>query len=54
MLKCPLCRRQTEPREVTGKFNTMVYIDPQNVTRGKRIVKSNIVCMNCNGECLLK
>lgn len=54
MIKCPLCKRQTEPRETTGKFLTMVYNDPKDKSKGKRIFKEQIVCMNCKGECLLK
>lgn len=54
MVKCPLCKKQTERGEPTGKYNTMVYIDPEDESKGKRIFKSKIVCMNCQGECLLK
>lgn len=54
MIKCPICKRQTEPGEITGKFLTMVYRDPKDKSKGKRIFKEKIVCMNCNGECLLK
>lgn len=53
MIKCPICKRQTELGESTGKFLTKVYI-PNDKTKGKRIFKSKIVCMDCNGECLLK
>ena len=53
-IKCPLCKRQTGPREPTGKFETMVYIDPKDRLKGKRIFKEIIVCRDCNGECLLK
>ena len=54
MIKCSLCKRQTETGEPTGRFLTMVYINPNDKSKGKRIFKSKIVCMNCNGECLLK
>lgn len=54
MIICKLCKRQTEKRETTGKFLTMVYIDPKDKIKGKRIFAEKIVCMNCNGECLLK
>jgi len=54
MFKCPLCQRQTERGEPTGKFLTMVYKNPENKLEGKRIFKSKKVCMDCNGECLLK
>ena len=54
MLKCPLCKRQTERGETTGQFLTMVYQNPENKSEGKRIFKSKKVCMDCNGECLLK
>lgn len=54
MIKCKLCKRQTEEGEPTGTFRTMVYIDPKDKSKGKRIFKSIMVCMNCDGECLLK
>ena len=54
MIKCPLCKRQTERGESTGQFLTMVYNDPKDKSKGKRIFQSKRVCMNCNGECLLK
>ncbi len=54
MIKCKLCKRQTEKGEATGKFNTLVYIDPKDKSKGKRIYSSIIVCVNCNGERLLK
>ena len=54
MIKCPLCKRQTEKGEPTGKYNTMVYKNPEDRAEGKRIFKSKIVCTNCSGECLLK
>ena len=54
MLKCKLCKKQTNEREPTGTFRTMVYIDPKDKSKGKRIFKSIKVCMNCDGECLLK
>lgn len=54
MIKCKLCKRQTEIGEPTGKFRTMVYIDPDDKSKGNRIFSEKIVCMNCDGECLLK
>lgn len=54
MIKCKLCKRQTEEGEPTGTFRTIVYIDPKDKSKGKRIFKSIIVCMNCDGECLFK
>jgi len=54
MLKCPLCKRQTERGEPTGQYLTMVYKNPENNSEGKRIFKSKKVCIDCNGECLLK
>ena len=54
MIKCLLCKRQTEREEPTGKFLTMVYKNPNDKLEGKRIFKSKIVCINCSGECLLK
>ncbi len=54
MIKCKLCKKQTKSGEPTGKFNTMVYRDPDNKEEGKRIWKSQIVCIGCSGECLLK
>ena len=54
MIICKLCKRQTKPNEPTGKFRTMVYIDPNDKSKGKRIFKEIIVCMDCDGECLLK
>ncbi len=54
MITCPLCKRQTKPKEPTGKFRTMVYIDPNDRSKGKRIYSSKIVCNDCDGECLLK
>ena len=54
MIKCLLCKRQTQKGETTGKFRTMVYKDINNQSEGKRIFKEIIVCMGCNGENLLK
>lgn len=54
MIKCGLCKRQTNSGEPTGKFYTMVYKDSNDKSKGKRIFSEKIVCMNCNGECLLK
>ena len=54
MIICKLCKRQTKPNEPTGKFRTMVYINPSNKAEGKRIFEEKIVCMDCKGECLLK
>ncbi len=54
MLICKLCKRQTEKGEPTGKFLTMVYVDPDNRSKGKRIFEEKKVCIACSGECLLK
>ncbi len=54
MIKCKKCGRQTERGEPTGNFLTMVYKNPKDKSEGKRIFKSEIVCMKCSGECLLK
>lgn len=54
MIKCKLCKRQTKHGEPTGKFYTMVYRDPDDKAKGKRIFGEKIVCTNCSGECLLK
>jgi len=54
MINCPLCKRLTKEGEPTGKFRTMVYIDPNDKSKGKRIFSEKIVCNNCSGECLLK
>jgi len=54
MIICKICKRQTEKEETTGKFLTMVYKDPKDETKGKRIHSEQIVCMNCEGERLLK
>ena len=54
MIKCPLCKRHTQKGETTGKFRTMVYKDINDQSKGKRIFKERTVCMNCNGENLLK
>ena len=54
MIKCRLCKRQTNKGEPTGKFYTMVYIDPHDKSKGKRIFEEKVVCMGCKGECLLK
>ncbi len=54
MIICKLCKRQTKPNEPTGKFRTMVYINPKDKLKGKRIFSSKTVCMDCAGECLLK
>lgn len=51
MIKCPICKKQTAPGESTGKYNTIVDVVG---TTGKRILKSEIVCMGCNGEGLSK
>jgi hypothetical protein len=50
MITCPLCKRQTEKGESTGKFLTMVYNDSNDKSKGKRIFKSKIVCIDCIGE----
>ena len=52
MLKCPNCKRQTNLNEPTGRFNTMIYKDSNDKSKGKRIFKSEQVCMKCNGELL--
>ncbi len=54
MIKCSSCKRQTQKGETTGKFKTMVYKDINDKSKGKRIFKEVTVCMNCNGENLLK
>ena len=54
MIICKLCKRKTEVREPTGKFLTMVYVDPNNKSKGKRIFSEKTVCSQCSGECLLK
>ena len=54
MIKCLLCKRQTQKGETTGKFITMVYKDPNDKSKGKRIFKEKKVCIDCNGENLLK
>ena len=54
MIKCPICKRQTEKGESTGKFLTIVYNNPNNDLEGTRIFKSQICCMNCNGGVLSK
>ena len=45
MIKCSRCKRLTKEGESTGKFI---------VIKNKQIISSEIVCMNCNGELLLK
>lgn len=50
MIICKLCKRQTKSKEPTGKFRTMVYINPDNKAEGKRIFEEKIVCMNCVGS----
>lgn len=54
MIKCPICKRQTKSNEPTGIFTTLVYKNPTNESEGKRIYKSEQVCMKCNSEVLLK
>jgi len=54
MIKCPICKKQISKGQVTGKFNTMVYVDSLDREKGKRIYSSKTVCMDCKGECLLK
>ncbi len=54
MIICKICKRQTIVGETTGKFLTMVYKDPKDETKGKRIFSEEIVCVSCSGECLLK
>ena len=46
MIKCKKCKRQTERGESTGKFNVVENLYP----KGKRIVSSQIVCIDCSGE----
>lgn len=43
MIKCPSCKRQTKKGETTGKFRTMVYVDPDDKSKGKRIFKVEVV-----------
>lgn len=45
MIKCPMCKRITEKGEPTGTFRLM-----ENLEKGKRIVSSQRVCINCMGE----
>lgn len=54
MIICKLCNRQTEHRESTGKFETKIYIDPEDKSKGHRILNSLIVCAGCNGEKFVK
>ena len=54
MIICKLCKRQTEPNKPTGKFLTIVYRDPKDEKKGKRIYSEQIVCIECSGERLLK
>lgn len=35
-------------------LRTMVYIDPKDKSKGKRIYEEKTVCINCSGECLFK
>ena len=50
MIKCNLCKIVARKGESTGKFRTYGRIKP----KGKKIIRESIVCMNCNGENLLK
>jgi len=45
MLKCPRCHRITAPHEPTGQL--VVY---KKLSKGRDIISSTPVCMNCNGE----
>jgi hypothetical protein len=63
MIKCALCKRITNKGESTGKFTTYVKVRHKcrNViisevffVEGIHIDHENIVCMNGNGEVLLK
>jgi len=45
MIICKKCKRQTEDGEPTGTFRTIVNKE----TKGTRIFKADIVCMNCAG-----
>ncbi len=46
MIKCKKCKRQTEVQESTATLDIIEKLDP----KGKRIVSSEIVCMDCRGE----
>jgi len=46
MIRCKKCKRQTETGESTGSLDIIEYLDP----KGKRIISSQIVCIDCSGE----
>lgn len=50
MLKCPKCKRITEKSEPTGTLRLIENLKP----KGKRIISSKMVCMDCSGEKLTK
>lgn len=50
MIKCELCKRQTEPKESTGKFVTYRKKIYEYGKDGRETISELKVCMNCNGE----
>ena len=48
MIICKKCGIQTKPGESTGKIEIIESLSP----KGKRIVSSEIVCINCSEDIL--
>ena len=44
-MKCKRCHRITAPKESTGQFVTY-----RKLEKGRDIISSIKVCINCNGE----
>lgn len=54
MIKCSICKKQTNSKKPTGSYNVIIYRNPVKKSEGTTLKSSVRTCMICNKEVLLK